>query len=117
MASLGVDSNLVRATAGTSIDSDLEHLHQQGYVVVPSLLSREQIDRIKAEQGAMPFDPFPPYKYDDSSFFERCRVLGIQPYCAPQIEALHLGTTGYGGEHYDPATFEAANTIQSNVIV
>ena len=39
----------MRATAGTSIDSDLEHLHQQGYVVVPSLLSPEQIDRIKAE--------------------------------------------------------------------
>lgn len=81
------------------------------------LVRRSVFDRIKAEQNAMPFDPFPPYKYDDFSFFERCRVLGIQPYCAPQIEALHLGTTGYGGEHYDPSTFEAANTIQSNVIV
>ena len=49
MASLGVDSSLVRATAGISIDSDLEHLHQQGYVVIPSLLSPDQIDRIKAE--------------------------------------------------------------------
>ena len=49
VASLGVDSNPMSATAGTSIDSDLDHLHQQGYVVVPSLLTREQIDRIKAE--------------------------------------------------------------------
>ena len=39
----------MRATAGTSIDSDLGHLHEQGYVVVPSLLTREQIDRINAE--------------------------------------------------------------------
>ena len=35
--------------AETSIQADLDHLHQQGYVVIPSLLSRGQIGRIKAE--------------------------------------------------------------------
>ena len=52
------------ATAGTSIDSDLDHLHEHSYVVVPRLLSREQIDRISmhprrlidASHGARPDD-------------------------------------------------------------
>ena len=54
----------MRATAGTSIDSDLDHLHEHSYVVVPRLLSREQIDRISmhprrlidASHGARPDD-------------------------------------------------------------
>ncbi len=71
------------------------------------LVRRSVFDRIKAEQGAMPFDPMPPYKTDDFSFFERCRLLGIQSYCAPQIECLHLGTTGYGSADYDPNAYEA----------
>jgi ectoine hydroxylase-related dioxygenase (phytanoyl-CoA dioxygenase family) len=39
----------VSIVAETSIQADLDHLHQQGYVVIPSLLSRGQIGRIKAE--------------------------------------------------------------------
>lgn len=34
---------------GTSIQTDVEHLHQHGYVVVPGLLSGVQIQRIKAQ--------------------------------------------------------------------
>ena len=35
--------------AGTSIQADVDHLSQHGYVVIPRLLSRDQINRIKAE--------------------------------------------------------------------
>ncbi len=81
------------------------------------LVRRTVFDRIKAEQGAMPFSPFAPFTTDDFSFFERCRVLDIPVHCAPQIECLHLGTTAYGAADYDSNMFEAAHTIQSDVII
>ena len=39
----------VSTVVGTSIQADVEHLDQHGYVVVPGLLSGGQIQRIKAE--------------------------------------------------------------------
>ena len=48
-ASLRVDLNPMSTVVGTSIQTDVEHLHQHGYVVVPGLLSGGLIQRIKAE--------------------------------------------------------------------
>jgi len=39
----------VSTIAGTSIQADVDHLYQHGYVVIPDLLSLDQIGRIKAE--------------------------------------------------------------------
>lgn len=39
----------MRVIEETLVRADVDHLYQQGYVVIPSLLSGDQIDRIKAE--------------------------------------------------------------------
>ena len=39
----------VSTVVGASIETDVEHLHRHGYVVVPGVLSGGQIQRIKAE--------------------------------------------------------------------
>lgn len=62
------------------------------------LVRRSVFDRITTETGKMPFSQPEGYRnnYDDFNFFEHCRRLGIQCWCAPQIEAQHLRITGYG---------------------
>lgn len=74
------------------------------------LVRRSVFDRIRKEHGEGPFDVFPPYKFDDFNFFERCRVLGIQCWCAPQIEVLHLGMTAYGGNDFKTDEYEPASS-------
>ena len=39
----------VSTTAGLSVQADIDHVPEHGYVVIPGLLSAEQIRRIKAE--------------------------------------------------------------------
>ena len=65
------------------------------------LVRRRVFDRIRTEHKEMPFDVFPPYRFDDFNFFERCRVLGIPCYCAAQIELGHLGLTAYGSKNFN----------------
>ncbi len=62
-----------------------------------------------------PFDPCPPYKWDDFNFFERCRRLNIKCWCAPHIEAKHLALREYGSEDYNPHQFEPATSILKEV--
>jgi len=52
--------------------------------------------RMREHFGVMPFDPCPPFHTDDFSFFERCRLLGIKCWAAPNIECKHLAVKGYG---------------------
>ncbi len=79
------------------------------------LVRRSVFDRIRKEQGEMPFNNFPPCKFDDFNFFERCRVLGIKCWCAPLIEALHMGMTAYGSGDYNSETFEPASSTLCEV--
>ena len=81
------------------------------------MVRRNVFDLIKKEHNADPFSPCPPFEYDDFNFFERCRLLKIPVYCAPQIECLHLGTRGFGSEDYDPSLFKPALTLQCEVRV
>lgn len=81
------------------------------------LVRRSVFDRIRAAQKAMPFDMMPPYTTDDFNFFERCRLLGIQCWCAPQIEALHLQSRGYGSKDYDPAPYEPTSRRMCEVVI
>lgn len=79
------------------------------------LVRRKVFDRIRNEQNAMPFDQCPPSLYDDFNFFERCRLLGIKCWCAPHVEALHLGIQGYGSADYDAGMFEPASSTMCEV--
>ncbi len=79
------------------------------------LVRRSVFDRIREEFKCEPFDPMPPFKWDDFNFFERCRQLGIKCWCAPQIEAEHLAIRGYGSKDYDPQLFEPASTTMKEV--
>ncbi len=79
------------------------------------LVRRSVFDRIREEFKCDPFDPMPPFKWDDFNFFERCRRLGIKCWCAPQIEAEHLAVRGYGSKDYDPRLFEPASTTMKEV--
>lgn len=53
------------------------------------LIRRSVCERITNELHESPFDMYPG-KGEDHSFFIRLRKLGIQPYCAPHVEADHL---------------------------
>ncbi len=79
------------------------------------LVRRSVFNRIKTEFNCEPFDPCPPYKWDDFNFFERCRRMGIKVWCAPQIEAKHLALRAYGSEDYDPHQFAPASSILKEV--
>jgi GT2 family glycosyltransferase len=67
------------------------------------LVRRRVFDRlIKEFGGAMPFSQIPgsSYLYDDFNFAEKCRKLGIKIWCAPNIEAKHLGIESKGMRDY-----------------
>ena len=81
------------------------------------LVRRSVFDRMRQEFKCDPFDPCPPFKWDDFNFFERCRLLGIQCWCAPQIEAKHLAMRAYGSEDYNPNLFEPASRMMREVRV
>jgi len=81
------------------------------------MVRRSVFDLIRKEQDAEPFSPCPPFQYDDFNFFERCRLLKIPCYCAPHIEALHLGSRAYGSKDYDPKMFKPALTVECEVRV
>jgi hypothetical protein len=76
------------------------------------LVRRRVFDRIKAEQKALPFDPVGIYKTDDFSFFERCRLLDIKCWTAPQVELEHLSTRGVGAKDFHPELFHTSMHIQ-----
>lgn len=81
------------------------------------LVRRSVFDRIKAEFNCEPFDPCPPFKWDDFNFFERCRRMGIKCWCAPQIEAEHLALRAYGSKDYNPTQFEPSSSVMREVRV
>ena len=81
------------------------------------LVRRSVFDRMRAEFNCEPFDACPPYKWDDFNFFERCRRMGIQAYCAPLIEAEHLAIQGFGSKDYHAGLFEPASSTVCEVRV
>jgi hypothetical protein len=64
------------------------------------LIRRNVIERIGAELKEEPFSITPPYS-EDNSFFSRTRKLGIQAYCTPYIESLHLRTQPLSSADYE----------------
>lgn len=58
------------------------------------LVKRKVFDRIIGELGQDPFDVAHPYS-EDTSFFRRCKTLGIGVWCDPRIQVYHLGITPF----------------------
>lgn len=80
-----------------------EYLIDIGSAGAGTLFVRRRVfDRIKEELKEMPFDITHPYG-EDHSFFLRLRKLGIQAYCAPYIESLHLQVRPVSLADYDPS--------------
>jgi hypothetical protein len=65
------------------------------------MIRRSVIERICTELKEEPFTITLPFS-EDNSFFMRLRKLGIQAYCAPYIESLHLRTQPLSSADYVP---------------
>lgn len=65
------------------------------------LVRRSVFDRLRTHYNEHPFDPIGPYNTDDFNFFERCRRIGVQSWCAVQVEARHLTRRAIGLADFD----------------
>lgn len=77
------------------------------------LIKREVLNKIRLELKESPFDIIHPYS-EDHSFFMRLKKIGVQAYCAPNIESHHLVMKELELNDYEKEGLEFSDKKQVN---